>query len=779
MGAEMALPSLFGRICRVWAPTPDNPELPKAQCAALSRLAPMLYFMLVANGWVLAVRFIHRAPAWLTIYLPLLLSIIYVSQFVLWWRRRHMALTTEMATRWLRTTNRLAVALAIACSAWSLALFPYGGTAAQFHVALFLALSMVGSMMCLIHLRPAALAVVAIKGGAFVIFFIAVGTATSIAMALNVLCVTVAGMVVVLVQSADFARMVSAQVDARRREQEQSRLMHMIDDMPMAVMTVERDTLKINYANEMSKQLIRRIEHLLPIRADALLGTSIDVFHAVPEHQRGLLADPANLPHRARIRLGPEMLDLQLSAVRSDDGSYIGPMLSWEIVTKDMEAEQRIHQLAHFDTLTGLANRNTFHEELDAKLPGGEAALLFVDLDGFKMVNDSRGHRVGDLLLQQVATRLRAACGLAGTIVGRLGGDEFAILVPDGDPGRAAAMAATLIDAVSVPYRIGYDSSIRIGASVGIALAPVHGVDAETLLAHADIALYAAKAAGKCTFRLFTDEMNARIQESVRLEAELREALDTQEGLFIFYQPVIDIRTLTVTTREALMRWYHPRRGWIVPGEFIPVAEESGLIDQLGLFVLNRACRDAAGWDDEVRVAVNVSAGQLGKGLLVPGVRAALAGSGLAPGRLELEVTETALVKGEAEGVLELRQLRGIGVRVALDDFGTGYSSLAHLRAFPFDKIKIDGSFVQDAVTRPDCAAVVGAVADLGRRLGVPTVAEGVETRAHLDCVVAEGCSEVQGYLFGLPAPGDGDAPRVAALGTRAVRRGAVVPLPP
>lgn len=262
-----------------------------------------------------------------------------------------------------------------------------------------------------------------------------------------------------------------------------------------------------------------------------------------------------------------------------------------------------------------------------------------------------------------------------------------------------------------------------------------------------------AKAAGKGQVRTFSIEMELRMQERIRLEAKLRDALHNQAGLFVFYQPIIEIETGRITAREALVRSHHPLRGWISPAEFVPIAETSGLVDALGLFVLNRACADAATCEDGARVAVNVSARQLGKGTLAAMVLTALVQSGLAPGRLEIEITETALLDDEADTLGDLRQLRSMGVRVALDDFGTGYSSLAHLRTFTFDKIKIDGSFVKDAVERPDCAAVVRAVADLGKRLGVTTVAEGVETQAQLDLVRSEGCTEVQGYLFGRPVP--------------------------
>ncbi|MBB2157545.1 EAL domain-containing protein [Gluconacetobacter diazotrophicus] len=747
-----------------------NPELLKAQFAALSRLIPLMYFILVADAWVLAGTFIHRAPLWLTLYASLLLTAICLSRLVVWWKKRNVALTVETAFAELRRANRVAAALTVVFPAWAFALFSYGDALEQSHVAFFLVISILGTMFCLIHLRSAALIVAAVAGSAFVVFFASTGQPVFIGMAVNVVFVIGASVVVVLIQNRDFVRMVNASIAARSKEQAQNRLLRMIDDMPVAVMTVEPDTLKINYVNETSKRLVRRIEHLLPIKADDLPGTCIDVFHRHPQHQRRILGDPANLPHNARISLGPEVIDLKVSAVTDTDGTYIGPMLTWALVTKEAESERRIFQMAHYDILTGLPNRITFHEELDKRLgtPGNRVGLLFVDLDGFKLVNDTRGHRIGDILLTQVASRLRATCNSPATVVGRLGGDEFAVLVPHDNAEEAALLAARVVAFLSEPYDLDYDRSIQITASVGIALAPLHGEDGETLLSRADIALHVAKTAGKGEFRMFQPEMEARIQERMRLEARLQATLKSEEGLFVFYQSIIGIDSGTVTAREALVRWYHPERGWISPGEFVPVAEQSGLIDQLGGFVLNTACRDAARWTDGARVAVNISASQIGKGTLVPSILAALEASGLPPERLEIEVTETALLYDERDTTAELQQLRKLGVRVALDDFGTGYSSLAHLRAFPFDKIKIDGSFVRDAVDRPDCAAVVQVVASLGKRLGVTTVAEGVETQAHLDRVREEGCTEVQGYLFGRPKPDERDAPLVEELNRRA-----------
>ncbi|NHN84632.1 EAL domain-containing protein [Acetobacter musti] len=542
-----------------------------------------------------------------------------------------------------------------------------------------------------------------------------------------------------------------------------SRLLRMIDNMPVAVMTVDPENFTITYANETSKNLIRQIEHLLPLKADNLVGSSIDVFHRHPEHQRRLISDPANLPHNARIRLGPESLDLNVTAITADDGSFLGPMLTWAIVTREVAAEERILRLAQYDTLTGLANRNTFQEWIEAGLEhaGQPMTIFFLDLDGFKTINDTRGHSVGDAVLRTVAERLRMVCGPAEAKIGRIGGDEFAVLLPGDDPYQAESLAAELVASLGAPYSFGDHANMQIGTSIGIAYSPSHGNTVEQLLSRADIALYVAKAAGKGKYVVFEPVMGERIRDREYLKADLRAALQTMDDLFVFYQPIVDIRTRKVTAREALLRWYHPDRGWISPVEFIPVAEESGLIEPLGRFVLHRACADAAKWEDGARVAVNVSAAQFGNGMLTENVREALMETGLQPDRLEIEVTETALLSGEHDVIGDFGRLRKLGVRIALDDFGTGYSSLAHLRAYPFDKIKIDGTFVRDAVTRPDCAAVVKAVADLGRRLGVTTVAEGVETAEHLARVTEEGCSEIQGYLIRRPAPGKADATRV------------------
>ncbi|KWC44692.1 histidine kinase [Burkholderia ubonensis] len=752
----------MARLASIAAPA-RNPDLLAAQYRVFAGQLPVMYLILISSTWSLAVTHLGSSPTWLTVAAPCAMTLASLVRLLHWRRARLLEPTPETVLRALTFTNRLVIPIALTFTTWALLLFPYGDAWQKAQVAFYMAITLIGCVFSLMYLRSAALTVAVIVNVAFIAFFISTRQPTLVATAVNMVVVSAALIAVISVNYRGFLHTVDAQAESRMREHAQTRLMQMIDDMPVAVMTADPETFRINYLNATSLNLLRSIEHLLPIRADDALGAPIDFFHPHPQHQRRLLADPSNLPHRTRVRLGPEVLDLQVSAVRDAEGRYIGPMLSWSIVTRQAEAEARIHELAHHDSLTGLPNRATFLAEFDACLRRSDKviALLFIDLDGFKLINDARGHSAGDEVLRQVAERLRGQCPEPGMMLGRIGGDEFAVLMRDTDADGAMGAAARLVDTLVAPYAPSPDRQFRIGASIGCVLAPHHGNDAGVLLSRADMALYAAKKAGKGTYRMFSPDMETSAQERIALESKLRLALDENQGLYVFYQPIVDVRTRRITTREALLRWHHPRTGWISPARFIPVAERGGLIDRLGRFVLDQACRQAARWPDGARVAVNVSAGQLGHGTIAPAVAAALAGAGLTPDRLEIEVTETALLHDEGKAVADLRALRAMGVRVALDDFGTGFSSLAHLRAFPFDKIKIDGSFVRDAVTRPDCAAVVCAVADLGKRLGVTTVAEGVETEEQLACITEAGCREVQGFLLGRPEPGERDAPAI------------------
>ena len=437
-----------------------------------------------------------------------------------------------------------------------------------------------------------------------------------------------------------------------------------------------------------------------------------------------------------------------------------GWIATYEDVTERRRAEARIAYLAHHDVLTGLPNRVLFRHRLEECLcvPGAQGhglGVLCLDLDHFKEVNDSLGHPAGDVLLKLVAERLRR-CVREDDTVTRLGGDEFAIL-QKAAPGQAAAdasaLAARLVETLGAPYDL-EGHRIVIGVSVGIALAPDRGADPDQLLRNADLALYSAKACGRGVARFFEPEMEESLQARRALHADLVLALERHE-FEVFYQPQVSVRTGRITGCEALLRWRHPDRGMVMPAEFIRAAEETNLIVPIGEWVLRQACADATCWPDGMSVAVNLSPLQFRSPNLVRAVSDALAVSGLAPDRLELEITESVLLDEDERAHAVLHELRRIGLRLALDDFGTGYSSLSYLPRFPFDKIKIDQSFVRGMMRRADYASIVDAVIGLASNLGMATIAEGVETEEQLQFLRRKGCAEAQGYLFGRPTPAE------------------------
>jgi diguanylate cyclase (GGDEF)-like protein len=434
------------------------------------------------------------------------------------------------------------------------------------------------------------------------------------------------------------------------------------------------------------------------------------------------------------------------------DGGWVD---TFDDITDRRRAEAKIAYMARHDALTDLPNRVFFYEEMERCLGelanGGCLAVFSLDLDHFKAVNDTLGHPAGDKLLQLVAERMRS-CVRKDDIASRLGGDEFAVLqVGIGEPGETAALAARLIETISAPYDLD-DHQVMVGTSVGIAIAPADSMEPDQLMKNADLALYRAKADGGGAYRFFEPQMDARMRARRALELELRKAIVNRE-FELLYQPLVNLKTGRVTGAEALVRWNHAERGLIPPAEFIPLAEETGLIVPLGEWVLKQACAEAAAWPDDIMIAVNLSPAQFKSHNLVHAVVKAFTGAGLAPGRLELEITELVLLRENEGAFAVLHQLRDLGVRIAMDDFGTGYSSLGYLRSFPFDKIKIDQSFIRDVATKDDSLAIVRAVVGLGSSLGITTTAEGVETAAQLEQLRAEGCNEFQGFLFSPPRP--------------------------
>jgi diguanylate cyclase (GGDEF)-like protein len=455
-------------------------------------------------------------------------------------------------------------------------------------------------------------------------------------------------------------------------------------------------------------------------------------------------------PHREVELHDGRIIDVHRSPLET--GGWVE---THEDVTEQRRAGHRIAYLAIHDVLTGLANRVSFNQQLDRSLAvaqrGHGFALQCLDLDRFKAVNDTLGHAAGDELLRQVAERLRQALR-SGDLVARLGGDEFAIIqFPIDSPDEASGLAAKIVELLGAPYELNGQEA-NIGASIGIAMAPADGIDAADILQKADLALYRAKTDGRNTYRFFESGMDTVLHKRRVMERELR--LAVQKGEFeLHYQPIINVASGKITSLEALIRWRHPTRGLIQPDDFLPLAEESGLILPIGEWVLRHACREAAGWPDTVDLAVNLSPVQFKTRTLPALVSSALETASLAPARLALEITEGVLLQ-DSDGVLAtLNRLHDIGVSIAMDDFGTGYSSLSYLRAFPFDKIKIDRSFVRDMATSEDCMAIIHATTTLSEKLGMGTTAEGVETAEQMEMLRAEGCTEMQGFHISPPLP--------------------------
>jgi diguanylate cyclase (GGDEF)-like protein/PAS domain S-box-containing protein len=427
-----------------------------------------------------------------------------------------------------------------------------------------------------------------------------------------------------------------------------------------------------------------------------------------------------------------------------------------EDVTDRRRAAEKIARLAHYDALTDLPNRVLFREQIEGELRktsrGEQFALLYIDIDEFKGINDSLGHHVGDELLKTVAARLKS-CMKETDLVARIGGDEFAVIqTAVGSVADVVEFVTQIHDLIRQPYQcLGHQLSTD--ASIGIALAPQDGTNLDQLIKNADLAMYGAKADGRRTYRFFEPAMDARAKTRLTMEQDLRQAL-ADGGFEIHYQPLVDLRHNNVTGCEALLRWRHPERGMISPAEFIPVAEDTGLINELGEWVLRTACAEAATWPNHIRIAVNVSPVQLKCPTVALKIAGALAASGMSPSRLELEITEAVLIRDDEAALAILHQFRAIGVRIALDDFGTGYSSLSYLKRFPFDKIKIDRCFVSDITEIDGSSAIVQAVVNIAAARDMTTTAEGVETQEQRERLRALGCTEMQGYLFSAARPG-------------------------
>lgn len=590
------------------------------------------------------------------------------------------------------------------------------------------------------------------------------------------------------VLARSFTRLTKALGDARRRlvTESEAQILRQYDRLQSAIATMPQGFFLLDSEerlvvwNDSILQMygLRPGEVVVGLPIQSVIercrgaGHFICDWHDDPLYRRAITEGQP----QQRIDELPDGRTIVVTASPTPDG---GAAVTHEDVTARRRVEAEIEHLVRFDTATGLANRSSFQERITVALEERDEttqiALLYIDLDHFKTVNDSLGHTMGDHLLAEVASRI-VECAGEWDHVGRLGGDEFAILQTRlFQPMAATDLARRLHEAISRPYEI-EGSHIVVGASIGIAVAPDDAVETGALLAHADMALYRAKSEGRGVTRFFEPEMDAHMQLRRMLEFDLRGALERNE-FELHYQPVVGASSERIEGFEALLRWRHPVRGLVSPADFIPVAEETGLIGDIGAWVLREAARAAAGWPRRLRVAVNISPIQIKTRALVLDVLAAIGRSGLQPDRLELEITEGVLLIDTEATLATLAQLRDIGVRIAMDDFGTGYSSLGYLRRFAFDKVKIDQSFIRDLGETADSVAIVKAVTSLCSSLGITTTAEGVETEAQRDRLRLEGCDQFQGWLFGRPMPESEVAALLAAqepapdLGVRSAPR--------
>jgi diguanylate cyclase (GGDEF)-like protein/PAS domain S-box-containing protein len=489
--------------------------------------------------------------------------------------------------------------------------------------------------------------------------------------------------------------------------------------------------------------------------AESIVGTRLEQYLADPDARPRLLERENELVETVLLHSDGSEIAVEAIQRMVDLGGKPHRAIAIRDLRARKEAERSILFLAHHDALTGLPNRGTFNKKLDQEIEaalqsGKRLAVLCLDLDRFKEVNDLFGHAAGDRALQAVGKRITGLLD-DSQMMARLSGDEFAIIASGlTNPATAGRIAETVLEALQSSIE-GVEAAQPIGTSIGIAICPDDATDRHALLSHADTALYRAKNEGRGTYRYFEAEMGAAVRARRLLEHDLRNAIPRGE-LHLVYQPQKCIRTGTVVGFEALLRWKHPTRGEISPAEFIPLAEDTGIILQIGEWVLRAACREAATWTEPLTVAVNVSALQIHNANFAHAVHEILYETGLPAARLELEITETALIRDLNRALATLRRIKILGVRIAMDDFGTGYSSLSNLRAFPFDKIKIDGSFIKSVNVNDQGAAIVRSVLGLGRALNLHVLAEGVETNAEFDFLKNELCNEAQGYLLGRPA---------------------------
>jgi diguanylate cyclase (GGDEF)-like protein len=770
-----------GMLRAVFEIPSDNTALMRSQVRVLSRQVPLLYFIIVVNTVAIAWTFFHVAPLLLTTGFPALLIVTCVARLWIWVRARGAVIDDSELPGRLATTVRFAAIFGTFFLGWSLALYPYADAYMQGYIAFSIFAAMFGGVICVMPLRPAALVlsgVVVIPGA---IFLASTGHPVLVAIAINMVLVSIAVVYIVFSYSRDFASLIDYQqqlVDTHRAETEATRL------RVETARAAEGEILR--QAERLETALNNMLHGLVMFDANERLIVCNERYAKMYALPRTLIRPGAKwsdiIEHRLKTfgyhnaSFGELFAQHQAIALTEHDTANMhelgdgrtilvhrkalkggGWVATHEDITERRRAELQISYMANHDALTGLGNRAVLHQKLEEALTRKRQrretfAILLLDLDGFKHVNDTLGHATGDDLLKELTERLNSSLPGVDTLA-RLGGDEFAVIqrAEENQREAASALAMKVLEVVSSPFTLdGRD--VTIGVSIGIAVGPEDGLTPGELLRNADLALYRVKSDGRNNFRFFEKEMSEDSAARLGLIGDLRLALARDE-FELHYQPVFDAKTREPRGVEALVRWRHPTEGLVPPDRFIPLAEETGLMEVLGEWILDRACKEAMAWPDHIKVAVNLSATQFRSARLLDVILCALVESGLPPERLELEITESVLMQNAANANAVLKQLKNIGISIALDDFGTGYSSLSYLTTFPFDKIKIDKSFTQGLFERSDCAVIVASVLTLARGLNIEVTAEGVETKDQSALLDNAGVNLLQGFLFGRPQP--------------------------
>jgi len=730
----------------------DSAQIRAAHLNSVIRLTPYTMVANIGNGALVIWAYRDNRPDGMLVWLALLYTLCLFA-LLGWWRGRHRV-RTMASPEAIRHANVHANLLALVWAALPVLWYAHAAPQQQLLVTALVTGMLAAGAFVLSPLPVAAVVFVVIFATSGVIacwrtgdrIFLAVGVLQTI-----YACIVILG---TLAASRKATALLQSQAEAKRQERMMTVLLHDFEqNASEALWETGLDGCVVHHSPRLATLLgldetLLREQPFLELLAR--IGADVSRLRATMQAERPF----KELRLYAAAVHGPRHWSINGKRLVDDDGHTAGWRGVIADVTEQVMAQERLRQLAHTDSLTGLANRFTLHGALRAAIEQRRlVALLALDLDHFKLVNDTLGHAAGDQLLQTVAARL-LACRRAPDLVARLGGDEFALLVlaESGDDSvDVDALSQRLIGVLEEPVEVG-GRSMRASASIGVARLGQGDVSADDLLVHADIALYAAKKAGRARYATYSHDLGERNRRSVTIEQELRQAVQRGQ-LHLHWQPKVDIESSRLVGAEVLLRWRHPQLGSVAPIEFIPIAERSGVIRQIGMWVLREACRVAVASLPGLTISVNVSPVQLHDDEFTACVREALETSGLDPMRLELEITESVFID-DVDGALQrLHSLRRLGVRVALDDFGTGYSSLAYLRRFPFDTLKIDRAFVDELMNSIDTRAIVQMITQLAQTLAMRTVAEGVETPAQLSAVSSVGCDEIQGWLVSPACP--------------------------